>query len=398
MPSVNPEILIWARETASLSIEEAAHAIGLNDARGVTGPERLAALEAGEVQPSRAILLNMAQKYRRPLLIFYLHAPPRRGDRGRDFRTIPGAQPPSYDPALDALIRNIKSRQSVIRSLLEDEETEPLAFIGSAEMKDGTVALVEQITDTLAFRLSDFRSQRTIEDAFAYLRSYIERAGIFVILAGNLGSHHSNISADIFRGFAIADSIAPFIVINDQDALAAWSFTALHETTHLWLGMTGVSGASISMDIERFCNDVAGEILLPESELQEIAFIHTRSVEEAVTHISEFARARKISRSMVAYKLFRSNMINENRWREFNSQFQQVWQETRKRKDKDKKDGRGPDFYVVRRHRLGKALIELMRRSLAEGAITHTKAGQALGVKPRNIEKLLHGTSSQGGA
>lgn len=32
MPKVNPKLLTWARETAGLSLEEAAHAIDLNDA------------------------------------------------------------------------------------------------------------------------------------------------------------------------------------------------------------------------------------------------------------------------------------------------------------------------------------------------------------------------------
>jgi cytoskeletal protein RodZ len=31
MPSVNPEILSWARETAGLSLEEAAEKLGIHD-------------------------------------------------------------------------------------------------------------------------------------------------------------------------------------------------------------------------------------------------------------------------------------------------------------------------------------------------------------------------------
>jgi hypothetical protein len=54
MGGIRPEVLTWARETAGLSLEDAARAIGLKDARGETGRERLAKIEeAGD--PSRQI-------------------------------------------------------------------------------------------------------------------------------------------------------------------------------------------------------------------------------------------------------------------------------------------------------------------------------------------------------
>ncbi|MFY1080099.1 ImmA/IrrE family metallo-endopeptidase, partial [Escherichia coli] len=78
---------------------------------------------------------------------------------------------------------------------------------------------------------------------------------------GNLGSHHSALNVELFRGFALSDKVAPFVVINDQDSEQAWSFTLLHELAHIWLGQTGVSGGRPTSVIETFCNDVAGRIL-----------------------------------------------------------------------------------------------------------------------------------------
>lgn len=400
MPAVNPEILIWARETAGLSLEEAAHAVGINNARGQTGAERLAAIEAGEVEPSRPVLLNMVKKYRRSLVVFYLQAPPEKGDRGVDFRRAPGAPPPTYNATVDALIRDIRSRQSLVHSLLEDQDAKPLQFIGSARLENGTKALIASITETLSFQLNEFRKQRSSNEAFGYLRSCIEDTGIFVILAGNLGSYHTNILPELFRGYAIADPIAPLIVINDQDARAAWSFTALHETAHLWLGSTGISGTpSDDIQIEKFCNDVAGEILLPRDELQELASFGSRPYEQLVTQVSNFANERNISRSMVAYNLYRSEIINERKWRKLKTQFYKEWQDERRRsreRNKEKENGDGPSYYIVRRHRLGSALLGLVSRSLSEGIITYTKAGQVLGVKPRNVAPLLRELSYQG--
>ena len=79
MPKVNPDILVWARETAGLSEQDAAKKLGLSS------PERLEALESGKRDPSRRQLLNMSEKYRRPLLTFYLPKEPKTSNKGRIF-------------------------------------------------------------------------------------------------------------------------------------------------------------------------------------------------------------------------------------------------------------------------------------------------------------------------
>ena len=67
------------------------------------------------------------------------------------------------------------------------------------------------------------------------------------------------------------DDIAPFVVINDKDAVPAWSFTLLHELVHLLLGRTGISGSSHpGLGIEAFCNNAAAEWMLPTQTLDQI--------------------------------------------------------------------------------------------------------------------------------
>ena len=104
---------------------------------------------------------------------------------------------------------------------------------------------------------------------FALLRSAAERAGIYILLLGDVGSYHSDIGEDVFRGFALADELAPFVVINDNDAEAARPFTLIHELAHIWIGASGVSGPLRDVPenvVERFCNDTASEFLLPPGD------------------------------------------------------------------------------------------------------------------------------------
>jgi Zn-dependent peptidase ImmA (M78 family) len=180
------------------------------------------------------------------------------------------------------------------------------------------------------------------------------------------------------------------MVINDRDAKTAWSFTALHELAHLWLGQTGISGTEGENKIERYCNDVAGEFLLPASEVRQLAPVLKLSVATVAEQIGRFAQAHRVSRAMVAYKLYRAGMIGKTAWAALDQRFKDQYVQFKQREaEKNRKAEGGPNYYIVRRHRVGHALLGLVRRSLDEGTITYTKASRVLGVKPRSVEPLL---------
>jgi Zn-dependent peptidase ImmA (M78 family) len=391
MPKINPDIILWARETAGLTLEEATKKLAIREARGVSAIDRLAALESGEDEPTRSVIAKMAKQYRRPLLTFYMTAPPRKGDRGQDFRTLPEDYSDTDEALLDALIRDVKARQSMVRAMLEDEEdTESLPFVGSLRMSQGISAVLSSIQETLQIDRAEFRAEASPSEAFTLLRNRVEEAGIFVLLIGNLGSYHTAIDIEIFRGFALADNIAPFVIINDQDAHSAWSFTLLHELVHIWLGQTGVSGWRAEISIEKFCNDVASEFLLSNSELEQLDVNDRTDLESAQRRIGEFATDRNLSSSMVTYKLYRMGNINFESWKLLSETFRRMWiaQRNKRRIKARDQESRVP-YYPVRRHRIGKALLELVSAMMRAGAITTSKAGKVLGVKAKNVQTLI---------
>ena len=337
------------------------------------------------------MLLRMAKQYRRPLVTFYMSNKPRRGDRGQDFRTLPADHTAADDALVDALIRDVRARQSMVRAVLEDEdEALLLTFVGSMTMSDGVRAVVSSIRNTLGTTRGDLYAQPSPAEAFALLRNRTEKAGVFVLLIGNLGSYHSAIGVETFRGLALADDVAPFVVINDQDARAAWSFTLLHELAHLWLGQTGVSGERAGITIERFCNDVAGEFLLSANELKQLSLNDTSGLEAIQARISDFAKERNLSSTMVAYRLYRAGTIGQDRWLRLNTSFRDLWSQQRlKQRERAREQEGGPSFYVLRAHRVGTALLDLVGRMVSAGAITTSKAGKVLGVKPKQVLVLL---------
>lgn len=391
MPKVNPEILVWARQTAGLTVEEASHKLRLAEARGVPPTDRLIALESGEAEPTRAMLVNMANQYRRPLLVFYMSAPPRPGDPGQDFRKLPQDHMRPVEALVRALIRDIRARQRLLRAALEDDdEATPRLFVGSMRMADGVEAVLGDIQEAINLDLVEFRRQPSPEEAFSLLRARVEALGVFVLLMGDLGSYHTQIGLDTFRGFALADEVAPFIVINDRDAKTAWSFTLIHELVHIWLGQTGISSSYSDKSIESFCNEIAGEFLLPQAELATLRGIQNLSFSEMKQQIADFAEPRNLSSSMVAYSLYLSGVLEHATWLRLHQEFERLWIEGKGiQREKAREKGGGPNYYTVRKHRVGKNLIALVQRMVQSGALTTTKAGMILGVKTKNVQKLF---------
>lgn len=396
--AINPAVLVWARETAGLSVEEAANKIGLTTGKHGTAEAKLEAMESGERAPSAAQLARMAAAYHRPLLSLYMAEPPRPADRGEDFRSMRAPVAPREAAWLDALVRDVQTRQSILRDMIEDEEdAEPVSFVGTLAINTPIAQAASRIKSTLDIE-DDRRFRQGMhqpEDLFTELRRRTEALRVFVILLGDLGSHHTAISPKVFRGFAVADRLAPMIVINDQDAKAAWSFTLIHELTHIFVGNTGVSGLPATSEphtpnarIERFCNDVAGELLLPEHALARTPRL--TSADAVIQEANMLCRDWHVSKAMAAYRLWRAQKTDAETYGEVVRILAEQWQQHRAReRDQSRNVEGGPNYYIVRRHRLGDALLRFVGYGLRADALTHTTAAKVLGVRPGAVEPLL---------
>lgn len=391
MIAVNPNILKWARETAGLDLDEAATKLGFKDSRTSTAIEKLESLESGLKQPTNAQLNKMAKTYFQPPMVFYLPTPPRRDDKGEDFRTVSQKEANRKDNArLNLLTRDIKAAQRLVKDVLAEDRAEPLPFVGSANIVTGVESVARDIVATIDFDISTFRKKRNVREAFAYLRQQIEQRRVFVLLLSDLGSHHTAIPIEAFRGVAYADDMAPFIVINRQDAVSAWSFTALHEATHVWLGTSGVSGMFGDKDVERFCDRVAGAILFPANDRAAMEIGRHSRIDHIVKNIDSVADKMKLSRSMISYNLWLDGHFDYEIWKGLKSHFfEQRAERAKQERERIKATNSGPSYYTVKRYQLGNALVDLVRYSVSTGALTPSKAAVVLGVAPRNVYPML---------
>jgi Zn-dependent peptidase ImmA (M78 family) len=260
-PRINPALLVWGRQTLRLTDEQAA-------ARLDVSVDTLREWEAGMLAPTIAQLRNAAEKYRRPLGVFFLSAPPEDPTPPHDFRTLPGKDVRELTPELLVELRRAHHRREVALELLQDLERRPTRLQLRVQLDEDPEIAARRVRHALGVQRAE--QHRWGEDgAFTGWKTVIEAHGVLVFQS-------RGVSYEEVRGFSIAEHPLPVIVVNGSDFPNARTFTLLHEFVHLLLELGGICdpyahvrrGPSKNSRIEVFCNHVAGAILVPASLLQ----------------------------------------------------------------------------------------------------------------------------------
>src|SRR5215207_2301443 len=118
---IKPELLVWAREEAGLTLEVAARRAGVTI-------EKLIACEQGDAQLTLNQLRALSNAYKRPLAFFYLPQPPPKSIALRDFRRLPEAER-NATPALRLEIRRARYRRQVALRLYDELREAPPQFV-----------------------------------------------------------------------------------------------------------------------------------------------------------------------------------------------------------------------------------------------------------------------------
>jgi len=188
-----------------------------------------------------------------------------------------------------------------------------VAFVGSARADELPVQVAARMRETLAFSAEERRALTTWGDALRQLIAKAEDTGVLVMASSIVGSNsHRKLDVGEFRGFALADNFAPVIFLNGADSKAAQMFTLAHELAHLWLDASGVSDVQAGQvpdeSTERWCNQVAAELLVPMTAFR---VLH-RANEPVSEAIQRLAREFKVSTLVALRRLFDGGYIGQN--------------------------------------------------------------------------------------
>lgn len=394
---VNVEILKWAREKSCLGLEEIIARANISDLKergkktGISAVDRLLSWESGETKPTLNQLESLAKAYCRPVITFFLSKPPIETEPIEDFRTIESKEQ-GKSPEFSALLRFIRSIHKTLKEIALIKGDKQKAYVGICKNHSNVLDIVETIRTVLGINRDDQANQRREDDLFKYIRDRIQEAGAYVLIIGDLGSFHTTISPEMYRGLAIADSLVPLICLNPNDTKTAQLFSLLHEIAHLFLGETGISNTLNSssyisnshQNLEIICNKVAGEFLVPGIELRE-AFSEIVNL-NVKTQIKILADDFKVSETVIALKMRNEGLIDNDICSTILQEQRVLWQDRKKRLKE--RDG-APSRNIMDKYRLSYKLINTMMQSVYEGYITERDASRLLKIPYRRLEKIL---------
>lgn len=376
--TVQPELLRWARNRASLTVAELAQRVGT-----AKNPAPIEEWESSTVPveiPVRKLEL-IAKKTRAPFGMLFLSEPPVEKLPVRDFRRplIGGDLKPSLN-LLDTLLEN-ELRQSWLSEQFRSDGEEPLEFVGSANLNSDIQTLAAEIRTRLRISTADRAENKKNADAVLWMIGRLEESRITVIRKGFAGSAtRRSLDRNEFKGFALSDAFAPFIFVNGKDWIGSQMFTIAHELIHIWLGVSAMpSGDWFSPSdepIEQFCNQVAAELLMPAEEVAAL----WRANRTARQNSEAIAQHFKVSSLALLFRARNTGLINEQvlqaSRQELQAAFEAVQPETR---------SDGGDFYNNAGIHLGKRFIrEVLTRTL-EGRTLYSEAFDLLGTRKTSV-------------
>lgn len=303
---VNRKMLKWAREQAGLSLEEAAG----NQQKAI----KLEKVEKGEAYFTFPQLIEIANRFKRPIGFFYLNNPPLEEFELEDFRTIESKKI-AFPPKLREQIIKINEKRDFLIEFPEYNLNYDYSWVKSVSLENNIEIAAKKIEKILELQNVDRKKWRTEYDALNGWRAIIELKGVLIFQI-------SGISIENMRGFSISKVPFPVIALNTQDAPLGRIFTMLHEFCHIMLNKGGICKFSIDQNehnqIEQYCNAVAGVILVPILELLKSDIVQNHSTSEPWNEdeLKELSRYFWVSKEVILRRLLDNGLTDKQFYQE----------------------------------------------------------------------------------
>lgn len=368
---INKNVVEWAAKRSNTSLQELSEKKDLKNLEEWINKESMPTYRQAE---------KLARSMFIPVGYLFFSKPPKEKILIPYFRTIKNDTNQNLSPNLMDSIKTVKQRQDWIRDYLIAEGVKPLKFVNSAKNVDPIKRVAHNMRTELGLDEWVAQEDKKLEKVLNAMLDKIEDAGIFILTSGIVGnSTRRPLNVTEFRGFVMVDKYAPFIFINGKDSKAAQMFTIAHELAHIWFGKSAVFDLNMldssEHSIEKKCNQIAAEFLVPEEEFLDIwtKFGKRRDYNKVATHF-------RVSNVVAVRRAYDLNMINRKEFIDFYNQYITNTADLSKKKS-------GGDFYRNTDKRIGKRFAKKVIEAVRSEAITYRDAYNLTGLRGETFDK-----------
>lgn len=360
---VAPALYRWAAERSGVDADELHGKF-----------PRLRGWEAGDQGPTLKQLERFAKATKTPVGYFFLPEPPDDEVPIPDMRTVGDRGVARPSPDLLDTIYQCQQRQDWYRDYARSVGLNPIPHVGSLTTATPVDAAASAITTALSFSVEQRGANWS--EAFALLRDQAEDQGVLVMVSGVVGSNTRRpLDPQEFRGFALVDSLAPVVFVNGADTKAAQIFTLAHELAHIWLGETALSDADLGTratnTVERWCNLVAAEVLVPLEALRS----DYAADADLTRELDRLARRFRASTLVVLRRIHEAGLLSWDDYRQaYRAELDRVMALV-------SAGGSGGDFYNTQPVRVSKLFARSVIASTLEGQTLYADAFRMLGFR-----------------
>lgn len=358
--NINANMLTWAIARAGYDLREFIHKV----------PHIIEWVD-GDKKPTIKQLEDFSKKVYLPFGYFFLPEPPIEKLPIPFFRTN-NTQATQVSINVYDTILLLKQRQDWLSDYLKNSEFDTLSFVGKYKHNNNVQEIVADLRSTLGLSENWASKFKTWQDALDSLIQHVENIGIIAMFNGIVENNtHRPINVEECRGFVLVDELAPFMFINNSDGKAAQMFTIVHELAHIWTGRSAgfdfrkLEPANDPM--ERLCDKVAAEFLVPEMVFNDIW--------NANPNIKDTARCFKVSEIVIARRALDLNKITKAEFLNFYDDY------VNREFIKKETQSLGGDFYVTTRKRLGLAFSAHINNAVKSGRLLYRDAYKLTSLK-----------------
>ncbi len=369
---VQPAVLRWARESQGYSLDD----VAIHLKRDI---DEIVAWETGAASPTYAQLETLAYRlYKRPLAVFFMPSPPAERKVKQEFRTLPDSELDRLAADTRYQLRLAHAYQISLRELNDGVNSSPrkifrdLTLTAQSNVRESA----ERVRAYLGIALDAQIGWKSAESALKVWRTAVEASGVFVF-------KHS-FKQKTISGFCLADDEFPLIYLNNSTAKTRQIFSLFHELAHLLLKVNAISTVDDALlqdlpqkeqGIERFCNALAAEILVPWADFEAQLSGIGAPYDDAVVPL---AHRYHVSRESILRRFLDRGLIDQRRYEARVTQWA-AEAET---------GGSGGDYYATQTTYLGEGYMRLVFAKHYQGRLTIEQTADYLGVRTKSVAGL----------